>query len=188
MALYADLMRHFGDDAELRQFWFAMARNEAGHCGALMLVGCILRNDPELGLATRILFDTTTGIRLRSLLTGFRREVRHGTTLERSFEMALDLESSELEDVVVDLLQVVRDPAWRDRAVKMLIHDLGDLSYMIEKRTRDADLLARADGLLERRLGQGYAPDEGGKGNGGGRPRKPPARPRAKRATAARPD
>ena len=167
MALYAEIMRCFGDEPELRQFWFGMAKNEAAHCGALMLVGCILRNEPELGLDSRILFDTHTGIRLRSLLTGFRREVRRGVVAERAFEMALDLESSELEDVVVDLLKVVQDPAWRDRAVKMLIHDLGDLSYMIEKHTSNAALLARADGLLERRLGYGHGPAESTPGRGG---------------------
>src|SRR5262245_35172023 len=120
MALYADFVRLFADDLDLRQFWFNMARHEAAHCGALMLVECILRNDPELGGETKVLFDTSTGIRLRSLLAGYRRELRRGLTRERAFEMAVDLESSELEDVVVDLLQVVQDPGWRDQAVKML--------------------------------------------------------------------
>src|ERR1700752_94133 len=67
--------------------------------------------------------------------------------------MAVDIEGSELEDVVVDLLQVVKDRRWRDQAVQMLIHDLGDLSFMIEKYTRDEALLARADELVERRVG-----------------------------------
>jgi hypothetical protein len=66
--------------------------------------------------------------------------------------MALDIESSELEDVVVDLLQVVKDRRWRDQAVQMLIHDLGDLSFMIEKYTTDEQLLARADELVEHRV------------------------------------
>lgn len=154
MALYADFVRLFSADAELRQFWFSMARHEAAHCGALMLVECILRNDPELGGETKVLFDTSTGIRLRSLLAGYRRELRRGVTRERAFEMAVDLESSELEDVVVDLLQVVQDPGWRDQAVKMLIHDLSDMSYMIEKHTKDERLLARADALVERRIGR----------------------------------
>ena len=154
MALYADFVRLFSDDTELRQFWFNMARHEAAHCGALMLVECILRNDPELGGETKVLFDTSTGIRLRSLLAGYRRELRRGVTRERAFEMAVDLESSELEDVVVDLLQVVQDPGWRDQAVKMLIHDLSDMSYMIEKHTKDERLLARADALVERRIGR----------------------------------
>ncbi len=157
MALYAEFVRIFADDPELRQFWFNMARHEAGHCGALMLVECILRNDPELGGQARVLFDTSTGIRLRSLLTAYRRELRRGVTRERAFEMAVDIESSELEDVVVDLLQVVQDPGWRDQAVKMLIHDLSDMSYMIEKHTKDERLLARADALVERRIGRGGA-------------------------------
>jgi hypothetical protein len=154
MALYADFMRVFSDDDELRQFWFNMARHEAGHCGALMLVESILRNDPQLSGEAKVLFDTSTGIRLRSLLTGYRREIRRGISRERAFEMAVDLESSELEDVVVDLLQVVQNPGWRDQAVKMLIHDMGDMSYMIEKHTRDERLLARADALVERRMGR----------------------------------
>ncbi|HEY8517188.1 MAG TPA: hypothetical protein VIS07_16895 [Candidatus Binatia bacterium] len=154
MELYAEFVRLFRDDEELRQFWFNMARHEAGHCGALMLVECILRNDPDLGGETKVLFDTSTGIRLRSLLAGYRRELRRGITRERAFEMAVDLESSELEDVVVDLLQVVQDPSWRDQAVKMLIHDLSDMSYMIERHTKDERLLARADALVERRIGR----------------------------------
>lgn len=161
MALYADFVRLFSDDPELRQFWFHMARHEAAHCGALMLVECILRNDPELGGETKVLFDTSTGIRLRSLLAGYRRELRRGVTRERAFEMAVDLESSELEDVVVDLLQVVQDPGWRDQAVKMLIHDLSDMSYMIEKHTKDERLLARADALVERRIGRRTAAPPG---------------------------
>ena len=154
MELYADFVRLFQKDDELRRFWFNMARGEAAHCGALMLVEAIVRNDPGFTGDAKILFDTSTGIRLRSLLTGYRREVKRGVTPGRAFEMAIDLEGSELEDVVVDLLQVVRDPGWRDQAVKMLIHDLGDLSYMIEKRTRDEVLLARADALIERRMGR----------------------------------
>lgn len=51
----------------------------------------------------------------------------------------------------MDLLQVVPDPGWRDQAVKMLVHDMGDLSYMIEKFTDNAELLSRADALVESR-------------------------------------
>ena len=81
------------------------------------------------------------------------KEARRGVDVERALTMALDIESSELEDVVVDLLQVVKDRRWRDQAVQMLIHDLGDLSFMIEKYTTDEQLLARADELVERRVG-----------------------------------
>ncbi|MFM7144362.1 MAG: hypothetical protein ACKO2K_20855 [Alphaproteobacteria bacterium] len=154
MDLYAAFVREFADVDELRGFWLAMARGEAAHYGALMLVETIVRNDPALSGEAKILFDTSTGVRLRSLLTAYRRETKRGIDSHRAFEMAVDLESSELEDVVVDLLQVVSDPSWREQAVKMLIHDIGDLSYMIETHTKDAHLLARADALLERRLGR----------------------------------
>jgi hypothetical protein len=153
MALYAALVRTFKDRDELRGFWFAMARHEAGHCGALALVESLIENDPALVADRKVWFDDTTVARLRALLTAYLREVRRGVDVERALAMALDIESSELEDVVVDLLQVVKDRRWRDQAVQMLIHDLGDLSFMIEKYTNDDALLARADELVEQRVG-----------------------------------
>jgi hypothetical protein len=94
--------------------------------------------------------------------------------------MAIDIEGSELEDVVVDLLQVVRDPMWRDQAIQLLIHDLGDLSYMVEKFTKNEHLLGRADRLVEHRVGRaavsrggrrrGRAAGAGRGGDGGRRP------------------
>jgi hypothetical protein len=48
---------------------------------------------------------------------------------------------------------VVRSARWRERAVQMLIHDLGDLSYMVERHTKNEDLLQRADELIEHRRG-----------------------------------
>ena len=75
-------------------------------------------------------------------------------TIERAFEIALEVESSEIEDVVLDLLQALKGEAERERAVKLLIHDLGDLSYMIEKHTTNHALLERADRLLEHQVGR----------------------------------
>jgi len=158
MALYTALLRTFRQVEELRGFWFAMARHEAGHCGALTLVKSLLENDPSLADHRKVWFDEVTVTRLRSLLSAYLKEVRRGVDIERALTMALDVESSELEDVVVDLLQVVKDRRWRDQAVQMLIHDLGDLSFMIEKYTRDEALLARADELVERRVGKMRTP------------------------------
>jgi len=146
-------VRAFPRPEEVRNFWFGMARHEAAHCGALALVESILEAD-HAAARTRIWFDPTTATRLRSLLTAYRREARAGLPLERAFEMAIDLEASELEDVVVDMMKVVKSPKWRERAIQLLIHDLGDLSYMIERYTPDERLLARADALVERRVGR----------------------------------
>jgi hypothetical protein len=154
MALYTLFVRAFRTPPDLRRFWFGMARHEAGHCGALTLVESVLEMEPELTPQRTVWFDPSTVVRLRSLLTAYQREAKQGVALERAFEMAIDIEGSELEEVVVDLLQVVRDPLWRDQAIQLLIHDLGDLSYMVEKFTRNEALLARADELVEQRVGR----------------------------------
>ena len=153
MALYVHFVKAFPRPQEVRNFWFSMARHEAAHCGALALVEGILESDPRAAAKTRIWFDPTTATRLRSLLSAYLREARGRVTLERAFAMAIDLEASELEDVVVDMMKVVKSPEWRQRAIQLLIHDLGDLSYMIERYTPNEALLARADALVERRVG-----------------------------------
>lgn len=153
MQLYTALVRAFKDEEPLRSFWFSMARHEAGHCGALALVESLIENDPSLVGGHKVWLADTTVARLRTLLAAYLREVRRGVDIRRALEMAVDIESSELEDVVVELLQVVTDRRWRDQAVQMLIHDLGDLSFMIEKYTSDRALLARADELVEHRVG-----------------------------------
>jgi rubrerythrin len=154
MALYALFVRRFRRPADLRRFWFNMARHEAAHCGALSLVEALIDTEPGLVGSRTVSFDPLIVVRLRSLLAAYVREAKQNVGLDRAFEMALDIESSEFEDVVVDLLRVVRDPWWHDQAIQLLIHDLSDMSYMIEKFTRDEALLRRADELVERRLGR----------------------------------
>jgi len=154
MALYVAFMNAFPRPEEVRNFWFGMARHEAGHCGALALVESIVQTDPGRGEDAKVWLDEATVSRLRALIAAYSREVKtEDISLERAFEMAIDLEASELEDVVVDMMKVVKSPEWRQRAIQLLIHDLGDLSYMIERHTPNEGLLARADALVERRVG-----------------------------------
>ena len=152
MALYMKFTRLFEDQEELRKFWFGMARHEASHLGALALVEGVVENDPSVAESSKVWFDPSTVVRLRSLLNAYSREAGKEISVERAFEMAIDVEGSELEDVVVDLLHVVREQMVRDQAVKLLIHDLSDLSYMVEKFTNDEALLARADALVDHRV------------------------------------
>ena len=152
MALYTAFVSQHAAQPELQKFWLTMARHEAGHFGALALVESMIENDANLEIGRKIWFDEVTVVRLRSLLTAYLREAQRPVRIERALEMAIDLESSELEDVVVDLMQVVKDTLWREQAMQFLIHDLGDLSYMVEKFTRDPRLLRRADDLLDRRM------------------------------------
>jgi rubrerythrin len=153
MALYVQFVKMFPRPDEVWNFWFTMARHEAGHCGALALVEVILESDPRAAAKTRVWFDQKTVTRLRSLLGAYLREAQDRVTLERAFEMTIDIEASELEDVVVDMMRVVKNPEWRQRGIQLLIHELGDLSYMIERYTPNEALLARADALVERRVG-----------------------------------
>jgi len=152
MGLYTQLARTFQQEEELRKFWFSMARHEAGHIGALALVESVLENEPSLAEDSKVWFDPSTVVRLRSLLTAYTKEAGQKLSVERSFEMAIDVEGAELEDVVIELLQIVREKMLRDQAVQLLIHDLSDLSYMIEKFTHNEALLTRADELVERRV------------------------------------
>ena len=152
MALYMQFTHRFEGQEELRKFWFGMARHEASHLGALALVEGVVENDPSVAESSKVWFDPSTVVRLRSLLNAYSREAGKEISVERAFEMAIDVEGSELEDVVVDLLHVVREQMVREQAVKLLIHDLSDLSYMVEKFTNDEALLARADALVEHRV------------------------------------
>ena len=154
MALYVAFMNAFPRPEEVRNFWFGMARHEAGHCGALALVESIVQTDPERGEDAKVWLDEATVSRLRALIAAYSREVKtEDISLERAFEMAIDLEGSELEDVVVEMLSLVRSPRWRERAIQLLIHDLGDLSYMVERYTKNDRLLKRADAIIERHVG-----------------------------------
>jgi len=151
MALYMQFTKMFEEQDELRKFWFGMARHEASHLGALALVEGVVENDPEMAESSKVWFDPSTVVRLRSLLSAYGREAEREISIDRAFEMAIDVEGSELEDVVVDLLRVVREQMVREQAVKLLIHDLSDLSYMVEKFTQDEILLQRADALVDHR-------------------------------------
>jgi len=75
-----------------------------------------------------------------------------GVMLTRAFELTLEIETSEVEDLVLDLLQLLRGAQKRERAARGLIHDLSDLSFMIERYADDPSLLRKADRVIEREL------------------------------------
>jgi hypothetical protein len=138
----------------LRGFWFDMAQHESRHFGALALVAGLLESAPRRSLRVAKSFTPKRIRHLRGLLARLQAEAARGVTAERAFEIALEIEGSEIEEVVLDLLQALKGEEERERAVKLLIHDLGDLSYMIEKHTDNQQLLGRADALLEIQVGR----------------------------------
>jgi len=149
MQLYCLFENQFAEPEEVRGFWFDMAQHESRHYGALALVKGLLDSAPTRTLPAALGLERERVEHLSKLLARLEREARAGVPLKRAFEMALEVEGSEVEDLVLDLLSALKGEAERERAVQLLIHDLGDLSYMIEKYTRDRKLLARVDSLIE---------------------------------------
>ena len=152
MQLYCRFEAIFREPEEVRQFWFEMAQHESRHFGALAFVAGLLESEPQRHLPAAPLLTRAHVESFRDLLDQAEGEVAAGLNLERAFELALQIETSEIEDLILDLLHVLKGASERERAIQLLIHDLGDLSYMIEKFGGNRLLLTRADRVIEQRL------------------------------------
>jgi rubrerythrin len=152
MQLYCRFETLFPEPKQVRRFWFDMAQHESRHFGALGLVSGLLESAPDRTLQAAPSLRREHVVHYRELLSRAEAEAKKGVTLNRAFEIALELEGSEIEDLVLDLLQALKGEMERERAVQLLIHDLGDLSYMIERYARSPSLLARADAMVEQQL------------------------------------
>jgi rubrerythrin len=152
MQLYCQYESRFAEPEEVRAFWFDMAEHESRHYGALAMVAGLLECAPQRTLAAAPTVSPAHIERLRRLLTRAETEARGRLTLARALETALAIESSEVEDLVLELLRILKGERERERAVRSLIHDLGDLSYMIEKFSPNRPLLSKADLLIEQRV------------------------------------
>jgi hypothetical protein len=150
LAIYTMLAKAFEREPELHRFWMSMARHEAGHVGAIALISELIEqggHDVEVGEAAAIAREASAAV------DALHAEARRGVQdRERAFAIALELEGLEVEDVVLDLIHVLSDATARRQAEQMLLHDLSDLSLIIEKYSRDEGLLAKADALVEERV------------------------------------
>jgi hypothetical protein len=152
MQLYCRFETLFPEPEEVRAFWFDMAQHESRHFGALGLVAGLLESAPDRTLPAAPTLTREHVVRFRELLTRAEEEAARGLTLNRAFEIALGIEGSEIEDLVLDLLRALKGENEREKAIQLLIHDLGDLSYMIEKYGNSKSLLAQADECIEQQL------------------------------------
>src|SRR5690242_19088163 len=105
MALYARFAKIFSDDPGLHEFWFNMARDEARHVGALDLVSTVLEFEGVLDKPSPIAMRAEDFERLRALLGRGLSQPDETLALERALTIALEVEETELEDMVADLLQ-----------------------------------------------------------------------------------
>lgn len=148
MALYARFAKIFRADPAMHEFWFGMARDEARHVGALDLVSTVLEFEDVLDRASPIPLQADAIARLRGLLERHLREPAETISIERALTIALEVERTELEDLVGDLLKALQRRDEYERCQRLLVHDLGELSYMIERHCDDPALLQQCDELL----------------------------------------
>lgn len=148
MALYARFAKIFSADRKLHDFWFGMARDEASHVGALSLVSTVLGFEGVLDKPSPVLLDDSTVGHLRQLLDECERQADRDFSVEGTLAIALAVEETELEDMVGDLLKALQERDEYERCLRLLVHDLGELSYMIEQHCQNPALLQRCDDLV----------------------------------------
>jgi len=150
MALYARYAKVFEAEPKFREFWYSMARDEANHVGALTLVSTVLECEGLLEQPSPFAMEDETVRRLRTLLEQAQTNAAAGLGMEQALAVALEVEESEIEDRVGELLKAIKQEQEYERYQRLLVHDLGDLSYMIERYCQDQSLLSRCDELVER--------------------------------------
>jgi len=148
MALYARFAKAFAANPRLHEFWYGMARDEARHVGALDLVTTVLDLEGVLDGPSPVVLEDATVARLAALLERGAWEAASGLAIEGALGLALEVEETELEDKVGDLLRALQQHDEYERCMRLLVHDLGELSYMIEQYCQDPVLLQRCDELV----------------------------------------
>jgi rubrerythrin len=150
MALYVRFAKLFATTGELRDFWFGMARDEARHVGALALVSSVIESEGLLDHPSMVIVNDAAFDHLRALLDRYQAETDDSISLGRALTIAVEIEETELEDLVGDLLKALQDRDEYQRCQRLLVHDLSELSYMIEQHCPDSNLLYRCDELVNR--------------------------------------
>ena len=148
MALYARFAKIFSGHPRLHEFWFGMARDEARHVGALGLVATVLELEGVIDGPSPVPVQASEMTRLREVIEHYMAEPDSAFPIERALAIAVEVEESELEDLVGDLLQALQERGEYERCQRLLVHDLGELSYMIEQHCQDPALLSRCDELV----------------------------------------
>jgi rubrerythrin len=142
--LYLELSVRFFDNPELSWFWVEMAMEEKQHAG-------MLQHCREAGIFAEDLPDTGQIRRLNTLFQQLEaRLAQPKLTLDDAFEMAVELESSEINDVYSRLTAPIEGPAHVLRK-KIELSEAGHIDKLIEAAAQFKALPAiqtRLAGLL----------------------------------------
>ena len=142
--IYFHFFRTFRDDQALAQCWWDMARDEYGHVGILKMVRDLVSSDAEAG---------QIGSRLWSLVEVVERcEQEAGATesLGRALELAIRLESSELDGLGHRIVQSLRSELPEGVARALLVAE-AHCQRLVEVAEKVPDLTLRQ--RLETMLG-----------------------------------
>jgi hypothetical protein len=135
--IYRQFAGSLNDEQELESFWLGMAEEETHHARILAAEKAALEVDSDMGYfmpefpAKLVEMDT--------LLKGIEEKVRRGVTTDEAFDLALQLEQSELNTIYRDLVLMGR------AAVKLMARHVDD---SLSLSTHQQGLLAGAQRFL----------------------------------------
>jgi hypothetical protein len=146
-ALYMELSVRFFDNPELSWFWVEMAMEEKQHAG-------LLQHCREAGVFASALPDKNQIEKLNGLFRELEgRVAAPHLTLDEAFGVAIELESSEINDVYSRLTAPIQEPA-RVMRKKMELSVAGHFERLHEAASKfktSPAIVQRVNALLSRR-------------------------------------
>jgi hypothetical protein len=116
--------------------------------GALGLVAAVLELEGVIDGPSPVPVQETEMRRVSEMIEHYMAEPDSAFAIGRALAIAVEVEESELEDLVGDLLKALQERGEYERCQRLLVHDLGELSFMIEQHCQDPALLSRCDELV----------------------------------------
>ena len=93
----------FVNNSKLRDFWWQMARDEEQHACILFACKAIVENFPDEPIDPNISREKAD--QLRERISSYLSKGTRSITMEETFKIALEIESSELDAIYTGLLQ-----------------------------------------------------------------------------------
>lgn len=134
--IYFHFFRAFRGDQELGQCWWDMARDEYGHVGILKMVRDLVSPEAEAGQIGSKLWS------LVDIVERCEQEAGAADSLGRALELAIRLESSELDGLGHRIVQSVRSEL-PDGAARPLLAAETHFQRLVEVAEKVPDLALR---------------------------------------------
>jgi rubrerythrin len=141
--VYFHFFRTFRHDSEMARCWWDMARDEYGHVGILKMVRDLVAREAEAGQIGRRLWS------LVEVVEHCEKEASTVDSLERALELAIQLESSELDALGHRLIQSLRSEL-PEGAARPFTASANHCQRLVEaaEKVRDLTLRQRLETML----------------------------------------